>query len=426
MNFLDVVEPPRRTDVARERLPTNTTTHRHAVHRWFNFIAGFSPEFVQNCCDSIEHGEKCLLDPFAGCGTALVEALQNGLSAVGYDPHPIFSRIARAKLPNPSWDRIHDIERVILAGLSCPLTLETLPEAPRMFLGKLFDRTVLESLLGARNALITQGFAEDDVAFLILSRMLDLSSHSQTDGIYKAPTSGKIAQSPEQSCRETVERITSDVRIWRSQSPGGLLFAHSSESMSELRSSSIDVIVTSPPYLNNFDFAEMTRMHLYFWGIANSWGEITRKVRSQLLVNTTTALTGHRQEKQTVYREQIPKSLRSRLDTLVSALRGKRTEKAGKKEYDLLVYPYFAQMTAVLRECFRVSKRTAETHIIVADAALYGIHISTPQFLTEIMESLGFERIVCSLIRQRGHRWMLNKRDGSPFGLGEYHIHARK
>jgi DNA modification methylase len=425
MSFPDFTGQPCLAKVNRERLPTNATANRHAVHRWFNFIAGFSPEFVQNCCDGIRDDEKYLLDPFAGCGTALVGALEHGLTAVGYESHPVFSRIARAKLPNPSWHRVNDIERVILTGLLYPVNLGTLPEAPRAFLGKLFDRTVIERLLGARDALIAQGLAEDDLAFLILSRMLDLSSRSQTDGIYKAPTSAKVAQSPEQSCRETVKLIESDVDSWTSPSQRGLLFSHSSESMPELEDDSIDLIVTSPPYLNNFDFAEMTRMHLYFWGIASSWGEITSKVRSKLLVNTTTALAGHK-DKQVLYREQIPLTLLSRLDNLVSELRGKRAEKAGKKEYDFLVYPYFAQMSAVLRECFRVSKHNAEIHIMVADAALYGIHISTPQFLTEIMEDIGFGSITCSIVRQRGHRWVLDKRDGSPLGLGEYHIQARK
>jgi hypothetical protein len=28
------------------KLPTNLTTRNFEVHRWFNFIAGFSPEFV--------------------------------------------------------------------------------------------------------------------------------------------------------------------------------------------------------------------------------------------------------------------------------------------------------------------------------------------------------------------------------------------
>lgn len=34
----------------------------------------------------------------------------------------------------------------------------------------------------------------------------------------------------------------------------------------------------------------MTRMYLYFWEDATSWGEISEKHRNKMLVNTTTAL----------------------------------------------------------------------------------------------------------------------------------------
>jgi len=35
--------------------------------------------------------------------------------------------------------------------------------------------------------------------------------------------------------------------------------------MQAVAADSGSLIVTSPPYLNNFDFAEMARMYLYFW-----------------------------------------------------------------------------------------------------------------------------------------------------------------
>ncbi len=34
---------------SKAKLPTNLTTKKHPVHRWMNFIAGFSPEFVSSC-----------------------------------------------------------------------------------------------------------------------------------------------------------------------------------------------------------------------------------------------------------------------------------------------------------------------------------------------------------------------------------------
>ena len=411
--------------LAAARLPTNTA-RQHAVHRWFNFIAGFSPELVWHCCSRVTREGGRLLDPFAGCGTALVAALQQGLDAVGYEPHPVFARAARAKVCRASWRQVDRIESTILAGLKKPYAATRLPEAPREFLGKLFDGDVLGPLLGARQALGDAGYAENDLAFLMLSRILESCSRSQTDGIYKAPTTHKRAHPPEDTCRDLARVIRTDVTDWSAKEHAEI-HQKSSEKMSEVKTESIDIVVTSPPYLNNFDFAEMTRMHLYFWGMADSWGSITRDVRSRLVVNTTTALAGHKdKDKQDEYRAWIPSPLHAELHRLVGELRQKRAEKAGKKEYDFLVYPYFAQMTSILRECRRVLRRDAEIHIMVADAALYGVHISTPQFLSQVMDNLGFRDTTCTQVRRRGHRWILDKRDGSPIGLGEYHVHARK
>jgi len=169
----------------------------------------------------------------------------------------------------------------------------------------------------------------------------------------------------------------------------------------------------------------MTRMYLYFWGLASSWSQITDRVRSRLIVNTTTALNGYKSS-QDKYRASIYPALHPELDCLVKELRKRRSARAGKKDYNLLVYPYFSQMIDVLRECFRCLRARAPIHIMVADAALYGVHISTPQFLCEILKQIGFREARCSLVRSRGHRWILAKREGSRIGLGEYQVSAVK
>lgn len=415
--------------VAMERLPTNTTTQHHPIHRWYNFIAGFSPEFVHECCDSLGVSGRpaAVLDPFAGCATAPLVACQRGMRAVGYEPHPFFLRIARAKLPGTgAAAELQEIERVLEKGLQRPQSLSLLPEAPAAFLRKLFPEDALELLLGGREALREAGLQDNDLAFLVLSRILDKSSHSQTDGIYKAPTSRKGARVPLEAFRDAVGTIRQDLLAlagdYKSRS---IICGESSEHMPGVATGSVSLIVTSPPYLNNFDFAEMARMYLYFWGMAASWGDITDKVRSKLIVNTTTALKGHR-DRQAEYRANVPVNFRGELDALVKQLAALRVTKAGKKEYDYLVYPYFSQMTNVLRECLRCLRRGAAIHVMVADAALYGIHIRAPQFLCETLKELGFRNAECSFVRRRGHRWILTKREGSEQGLGEYHVSAIK
>ena len=424
MSLPGIDHRPHFPTVASHKLPTNTTANRHAVHRWFNFVAGFAPEFVAQHCPDTAGG--LLLDPFCGCGTALVTAQALGHRAVGFEPHPFFARITRAKIDTyPKTSRLKSIEMILLKGIQSPRSADSLPDSAAVFLAKLFDDSVLMQLLGARAALESEEMEGDDIAFLVLSRVLDMCSKSKTDGIYKAPSSTRKAAAPRNAICEVIEEVQRDADSIARMDEFATAILHpvSSENMNLVKPDCIDVVVTSPPYLNNFDFAEMTRMYLYFWGICGSWREITREVRSKLIVNTTTALAGHR-EHQSKYRSEVVTPLLAQLDALVGDLAHKRTVRAGKKEYDLLIYPYFAQMTRVLRETLCRLRITGEVHMVIADSAFYGIHVNTPQLLAVTMSELGYRSVKCTKLRERGQRWILKKRDGSPTGLGEYHISA--
>src|SRR5439155_24235590 len=45
--------------------------------------------------------------------------------------------------------------------------------------------------------------------------------------------------------------------------------------------------ITSPPYLNNFDYADATRLELFFLGIVSSWAEMCTEVRGDMVTATT-------------------------------------------------------------------------------------------------------------------------------------------
>ena len=417
------------TTVPFARLPTNTTTSSHPVHRWFNFIAGFSPELVRASI-ALETSHPavamCVLDPFSGCGTAPLTARLLGLSAVAYEPHPFFATISEAKANSHRyWHDVPRIHAALLEGISRPCTHDpNLSSSASAFLNKMFRKDDLLSLCSARTTLADGGLDTNPLAILILSRMLDYCCLAATDGIYKAPTSAKRALSPLQALHKVLTTITRDkcealyckglVRIYE----------ESSQEMIDVADDSVDIVITSPPYLNNFDFAEMTRMYLYFWGIATSWKDITARVRTRLIVNTTTALSGHRQ-RQDLYRRALPTDVRHAADAVVDALTQRRKLRAGKKDYNLLIYPYLCQLQQVLRETHRALKPRAPVHMMISDAALYGVHVPAPQWLAQIMTECGFTDVQCRLVRARGHRWTLAKREGSSRGLGEYHLFGR-
>ena len=93
------------------------------AHRWTPWIAGFSGAFVGGVLErESPNGESLrVLDPFAGVGTTLVEAVAGGHDAVGFEINPYAALACDAKANVPAYDanRFTDaIARFRASGLS--------------------------------------------------------------------------------------------------------------------------------------------------------------------------------------------------------------------------------------------------------------------------------------------------------------------
>ena len=414
--------------VKRERLPTNTLSHKHRVQRWANFIAGYSVEFVEECLSERDNFSDSVIDPFLGCGTTLVTAKNMGFRGYGYDRHPVFFTLAMAKLTNYT---AQDLDAIRESFFSCNSSLEWSEDAIK-FLSKLFSAEDLTSIARAAWAANATDERTKPLAVAFFLKSCEAACGAQTDGVYKAPTSRKKKIPFEDAVNKVYSMFEEDIETdwykehWVNQIDP-FCYNKSSTSMTEIEQNSVGICITSPPYLNNFDYAEMTRMHLYLLGWAGSWREISDTVRNDLITNTTTALRGKKtKETQMQARESLPQELIAELDGIVESLTAERKVRAGKKEYDYMVFPYYSEIRQVLSNLYQVLKDGGEVHWVVADAALYGIHIKTQLHTAAIMKAIGFSEIEIKLIRKRGHRWVLNKRDGAKEGLGEYHIRAMK
>lgn len=418
------------SDDVAHRLSTNTLSNSKRIQRWGNFIAGFSIEFVEQCLSGMKPESKpgFILDPFAGCGTTLVAAKNLGFSTVGYELHPVFHAISSGKLHHYAHDAADQVLTVLReGGRPIPWSADA-----SKFLSKLFHDENLSSIRKAAGSLSKAPPDLQDLSVVMLLKACELACGSQTDGIYKAPTTIKkyipFAQALERVASEFSDDICSEwYRDHWVQTPPSTLFMESAECMESLDSESVACCITSPPYLNNFDYAEMTRMHLYLLGWCSNWRHISEAVRNHLITNTTTALNGKKTPMyQKAARESIPTPLLPELDQLTSSLAQERKTREGKKEYDYLVYPYYSQIAHVLANVFRTLCPGGKIHWVVADSALYGIHIETHEHTATIMRELGLNHVRIHFLRRRGHRWVLSKRDGAKKGLGEYHIEGEK
>ena len=72
------------------------------VHRWVPWIAGFSGQFIEDVfrefLPTASSQRPLVLDPFAGVGTTLVQAMLHGYDTVGFEINPYAALATQVKL----------------------------------------------------------------------------------------------------------------------------------------------------------------------------------------------------------------------------------------------------------------------------------------------------------------------------------------
>lgn len=397
------------------------------VHSWFTYPAGFSYKAVTAALKrfGIAPGDV-VYDPFAGSGTTLVVAKTAGIHSVGVEAHPFVYRIAQAKL---CWDVpqrqvievIETVNRRLKAYAATQALVDNLEaEFPALIL-KCYQRKTLADLWALRDLVMAQPVepATREFFFVVITALLRTVSSAATGWPYIAPRKQKVTALDKDVLTEFIQlatRMYNDlVKIKQHAAPGYAAATHllvnqsSEETRNILAAASVDHVFTSPPYLNNFDYADRTRLELYFWGEAQSWGDISEQVRARLMTSATTQVTrsDDRYTLSAEFRTACPQPYAFVADA-VQQLSERRKSKRGKKSYDAMVAGYFNDIFKILRDVRRVIKPGRTAVFVLGDSAPYGVHIPTDRLIGEIGVALGFEAFVIEVLRTRGDKWKAN------------------
>lgn len=430
-NLFNLTEEDKPQALSRANLGTFQDSLRAPVHRWFTYPAGFSYKAVEEAFRSygIAPG-MTVYDPFAGTGTTAVVAKQMGINSFSIEAHPFVQFVARTKL---FWefdltalvgeiDRlIADIRQKIESQDSALVDIENIfPE----LVCKCYSREKLARLYSCReaiNELPPTPFR--DFAKLGLTNLLRAVADVATGWPYIAPKKEKNSTKSKagstlnviESLRKQLYQMQGDLQVIRSITSSRartiLIEGDSRQRQESIETSSVDLAFTSPPYLNNYDYADRTRLETYFWGEATTWGDITQKVRSRLIMSATTQINRKEFKEESLLSDalcatapQIAKELNPRIKELSKL----RLVKGGKKSYDIMVAGYFNDMLQVIRETFRVLKRNSSFILILGDSAPYGVYIPTDTYLGELGKAAGFKSYKVEELRTRGGKWKDN------------------
>ena len=383
------------------------------VHRWFRYSAGFSAKWVESVLKAQK--SRNVFDPFAGSGTSLLAGDAVGIRSVGTESHPFVKRVAQAKL---SWNfepnTLHQAARE-LTDLA-----QTIPSAklrdPDSLISRIYTPQSLEQLErlrlahGQLSAKVTYAAHINELLWLAITAILRPCSFVGTaQWQYVLPNKTKTGdKNPIIAFNGVIEQMFEDqnsVRMdgWVKQSA---VVSHDARTPFEfLGDERFDTIITSPPYPNNYDYADATRLEMTFWKDIEGWSDLQQTVRRHLMHSCSQHTAAERLNLAELLSEPVLTPIHAELSVVCQRLAEIRLTKGGKKTYHTMIAAYFRDLGRIFINLRAITAPGATICFVIGDSAPYGIHVPAERWLGELAIAAGFTDWRFEKLRDRNIKW---------------------
>lgn len=385
---------------------------RLPVHRWFRYSAGFSADWVRSVIR--KHKPSAVLDPFAGSGTTLLAAEQEKIKSYGFEAHPFVARIARAKL---SWNSSEE-ELVSWATTVLKQALTTSPdiseESPLIL--KCYSEEALKKLCAIRDSFLVcrdeMPPTIGELIWLAVTSILRPCSHAgSAQWQYVLPTKSKVrVVEPFAAFRAKIDDMANDMLLFRRSSfSSGCLIAHDARNRLESLDSKIDLVITSPPYPNNYDYGDSTRLEMCFWHEIKGWSDLQSAVRCFLVRSCSQHAAAEKLKLDDILAAPQLTPIREDLSRICRALEEERLNHGGKKTYHTMVAAYFSDIASVFSALRSTCRSGSQMCFVIGDSAPYGIYVPVDDFMGRLAVASGFSKYSFEKIRDRNVKWKNRK-----------------
>jgi DNA modification methylase len=432
----------------RARLVTNEKLDRTLVsfqanrslpyYRWLKYKEGFSAQFIEYVIDELALSPGVLLDPFAGTGAALFAARRMGWDAIGIELLPvgflaIEARLAAERVNAQSLQRqITKLQKTRCEDLyspewrlqHVPITEGAFPEDTeraiagyRAYCSRLKDghlRTLFE--LAGLASLESVSYTRKDGQYLRWDHRAKKDRVTATfDKGAILNFDSAVGEKLGQICDDVLGRGPKSTNLFeeKHQRAGCLDLRRGSclDILPSLKDESVDLVITSPPYCNRYDYTRTYALELVYLGATAD--EI--KALRQSLLSCTVENRAKLDQLQALYASRNGDDVFAHV-TCVFERQAALQEALGILEMygsagklnnaniPNMVRNYFLEMTFVIRELARILQ-PGGTVVMVNDNVRYaGEEIPVDLILSDFAKSFGLEtQRIWTLARGKGN-----------------------
>ncbi len=380
--------------------------------RWYPYIEGYSPSFVDALIDKYCPNAKLIYEPFAGTGTTIFSADRKGISTLYSEVNPLLQVLIDTKLSimklSPSKrlalaSRLIDFNTQLTNTLSKVVPSEHLRESYYRVFGQsiyfpedqfeqiLRIKTIIETMSSEGNTLLAK------ILSIALSSCLIPVSYLKKQGDLRF----KTEKERQNEMALLMDILPSKISIIVEDIQNCQVAIHLNHKLiqdnaknigkSKLKNK-IDAVITSPPYLNGTNYFRNTKLELWFLSYLHSENDL-RQYRDKAL---TSGINDVKQE----YSKKVCNLSSPLLDETMSIL----DKQAYDRRIPLMARCYFKEMHEIFQGLSKNLKDGADILVDLGDSIFSDVHIKTDLILLEIIEPLGFKLQNREILRQRRSR----------------------
>lgn len=354
---------------------------RTPIHRWYGYKEGFSPSFVNDFITSYAKSlDAIVFDPFGGVGTTGLEANKMGYQAYLMDVNPLGIFASHVKTKHYTDSEIKQIKTEIRR-------FQTIKEVPicvnidNQTVIKYFDDLTWNALLQVKSYIFNIGnkYVCDFFSLALLSLIDEISTHHKNGNGVKRKRSLPKPLDFQGLSIKIVQRLLLFIEDIEHTTLKGITTVIAQSNLDDYSlPSKADIVLTSPPYANCFDYSKVYLTELWVGGF------FINKEDQNIFRNKS--MISHVHHKWKPRNEACGSDI---VNNLVIPILS--TKQLWSKNIIPMLRGYFSDMGMFLYNLSKNLNEGAVVGIVVGNSVYGGTPIATDIILAKQAEEIGFK-----------------------------------
>ncbi|SHM99216.1 Methyltransferase domain-containing protein [Anaerosporobacter mobilis DSM 15930] len=369
-------------------------------HRWYPFVEGYSKEFIQSIIEELDEKPQVCLEPFSGSGTTALELQTMGIKCFSFEVNPLMYLIAKVKLENDyAIDKIQHYfefikqERTNSNIAEVKTTFKTLYQKEGL---KKWNYNASVAIAIEKIHLAIKLIDDDKYMELftvaLAAILLDVSNLYRNGKCLSYKKNWKDRNITEAEVFDKFDKKVNEELLVDIRNNKIMALVHNKKYLyhedsrvgiqKTVTDNSIDLVITSPPYLNSRDYTDTYMLELKTLELTHTNEEV-RKLREKTL----------RSHVQIKWKDTASIDNQLLHETLRELERATREQTMWNDSIIDMVRLYFVDMKSIFSVLYKKIRTGGKIYFNVSNSAYYGVMINTLEICASIAENEGFKVI---------------------------------